>query len=107
MSKLLYVVVLSIIVGAFGYSWWDNRQEVDRINQEFTEYKKKTDEKMKVLDELQKDVNDIRSNFAVEQNKAIKDAMRGDIVSQKPKLVEKKLNESFKAFTEELREATK
>ena len=37
----------------------------------------------------------------------MKDATRGYVVAQKPKLVEKQLNDSFKEFTEELKEATK
>ncbi len=46
--------------------WWENKKEVDRLNQEFTEYKKKTDEKMKVVDSLQKDMYGIRTKFAEE-----------------------------------------
>ena len=43
-----------------GNMWWENRQEVDRLKQEFTEYRKQTNEKLKVLDSLQKEINDIR-----------------------------------------------
>ena len=87
--------------------WWENKKEVDRINREFTEYKKKTDEKMKIVDSLQKEMHGIRSKFAEEQNKAMKDSTRGDVVAQKPKLVEKQLNDSFKTLTEDFKEMTK
>lgn len=107
MSKLVYVVLVSLALGFLGNMWWQNKQEVDRLNQEFTEYRKQTNEKLKIVDGLQKEMHDIRAKFSEEQNKAIKDAMRGDVVAQKPKLVESKLNESFKEFTEEMKEATK
>lgn len=107
MSKLIYIVIISVLLGVCGNMWWENKKEVDRLNQEFTEYKKKTDEKMKVVDSLQKEMYGIRTKFAEEQNKAMKDATRGYVVAQKPKLVEKQLNDSFKEFTEELKEATK
>lgn len=106
MIKIVYVILVSSILGFMGNMWWENRQEVDRLKQEFTEYRKQTNEKLKVLDSLQKEINDIRSNFVSEQNQAIKDAVRGDIVAKKPKLVEPKLNESFKELTKEIKEIT-
>lgn len=107
MPKIVYIVIASLILGYAGNMWWENKKEVDRLNREFTEYRKQVNEKLKVVDGLQKEMSTIRSKFAQEQSKATKDAMRGDIVAQKPKLVETKLNEAFKEFSEEIKEATK
>nr|DAH85577.1 MAG TPA: holin family protein [Caudoviricetes sp.] len=106
MSKIIYIVIITVLVSAIGNMWWENKKEVERLEQEFTSYKEKTNERLKVLDELQKDVNEIRSGFVAEQSQAMKDSVRGNIVAQKPKLVESKLNESFKEFTKEFKEIT-
>ncbi|CAH6634688.1 contig_1.orf00094 [Escherichia phage vB_Eco_TB34] len=41
MSKLIYIVIISVLLGVGGNMWWENKKEVDRLNQEFTEYKKR------------------------------------------------------------------
>ena len=106
MSKFLSIFILAVGMGAMGHMWWTNKQEVNRINEEFTEYRKKTDEKLKVLDSVQKDLLSIRSGYAQEQNSAVKDAVRGDVVAKKPKLVEKQVNASFDRLTKEFKEIT-
>lgn len=105
-TKLL--IVLLIIFSFYSGSKILNMQdELSKTQKEFSDYKEKVDRQLKDIIELQNKRNGIKSDFIKSQKKAVNDSVREDIVTKKPKLVERQFNKSFEDLTKSVYEATK
>lgn len=107
MYTRIAIVVLMVGLLYSGSYIFELRHDLKQTQNEFSDYKEAVNKKFQTMAAMQKEINSIKKDFLKAQNKAMNDALREDVVVQKPKLVEKKLNKSFDNLMTDIYEATK
>lgn len=107
MYTRIALVVLMVGLLYSGSYIFELRNDLKQTQTEFTDYKKEVSKKFEDMAVMQREINAIKKGFHKAQQKAMSDALREDVVVQKPKLVEKQLNRSFNNLMNEINEASK
>lgn len=108
-------LVGTLLLAGTGLTYLNSR--VETLKTTVKEVKEQSENNLKSLNELKESVSNLQTTYNNrDDNRAVrdesntkmrKDAKRGDVVAAKPKLVEKKINDSFNSFAQGLEESTR